>query len=88
MRAGCDVCKLDLSRTDPGDGAIFGAIFVLSIVVTGLAAWVELAFRPPIWVHVVIWPIVTVPLAILLMRVMKAALVALQFRNRSSEMGL
>jgi uncharacterized protein (DUF983 family) len=39
-------------------------------------------------VHAVLWPIVTVPLAIALMRPLKAALVALQFRHRASEMGL
>jgi uncharacterized protein (DUF983 family) len=32
--------------------------------------------------------VVTIPLAILLMRPAKAALVALQFRHRASEMGL
>ena len=43
---------------------------------------------PPLWVHAVLWPIVTVPLAILMIRPAKAALVALQFRHRSHEMDL
>jgi uncharacterized protein (DUF983 family) len=56
--------------------------------VVGLAFWVEFRFSPPLWVHAILWPVVTVPLAVLLMRPAKAALVALQFRHRSSEMGL
>jgi uncharacterized protein (DUF983 family) len=39
-------------------------------------------------VHAVLWPVVTIPLAVLMMRPAKAALVALQYRHRSSEMGL
>ena len=62
--------------------------FVLGAIVVGLAFWVEFRFEPPLWVHVVIWPLVTFPLAILLMRPMKAALVALQFAHRRREMGL
>jgi uncharacterized protein (DUF983 family) len=53
-----------------------------------LAFWVEFHFAPPFWVHAILWPVVTLPLAVLLMRPAKAALVALQFRHRATEMGL
>ncbi|MBN8901814.1 MAG: DUF983 domain-containing protein, partial [Rhodospirillales bacterium] len=42
----------------------------------------------PLWVHAVVWPIVSVPLAIGLIRPTKAALVAMPYRYRRSEMGL
>jgi uncharacterized protein (DUF983 family) len=61
---------------------------VLGAVIVGLAFWVEFRFEPPLWVHVVVWPALTIPLAILIMRPVKAALVALQFRHRTTEMGL
>jgi uncharacterized protein (DUF983 family) len=48
-----------------------------------MAFWVEFHFSPPLWVHAVLWPIVTVPLALLLIRPMKAAFVAVQFRHMS-----
>ncbi|HST76519.1 MAG TPA: DUF983 domain-containing protein, partial [Acetobacteraceae bacterium] len=54
----------------------------------GLAFWVEFTFSPPLWVHVVLWPVVTIPLAVAMMRPLKAALVAMQYRTRASEMGL
>lgn len=88
LRDSCEVCGLDLRASDAGDGAIVGVILVLGALVVALAFWVEFRFSPPLWMHAVLWPLVTFPLAILLMRPAKAALVALQFRHRSSEMGL
>lgn len=88
VRDRCEVCGLDLSGADAGDGAAVGVILVLSAVIVGLVFWVELAFSPPLWVHAIVWPIITVPAAIVLMRPSKAALIALQYRNRRREMGL
>ncbi len=88
VRERCPVCDLDLRGHDAGDGAIVGVILVLGAVVVTLAFWVEFRFSPPLWVHAVLWPLITVPAAILLMRPVKAALVALQYRHRAAEMGL
>ena len=88
VRDRCEVCGLDLRDCDTGDGAIVGVIMVLGAVVVALAFWVEFRFSPPLWVHAVLWPVVTIPLAVLMMRPAKAALVALQYRHRASEMGL
>jgi len=88
VRDRCAVCGLDLRGCDTGDGAIVGVIMVLGAIVVALAFWVEFRFAPPLWVHAVLWPLVTVPLAVVMMRPAKAALVALQFRHRGNEMGL
>ena len=88
IRPRCEVCGLDFGANDAGDGAIVGVILVLGAIVVALAFWVEFRFSPPLWMHVVLWPLITPPLAILMMRPAKAALVALQFRHRASEMGL
>jgi uncharacterized protein (DUF983 family) len=61
---------------------------VLGAIVICLAFWVEFRFNPPLWVHAILWPAVTLPLAVLIMRPVKAALVAAQFRTRAAEMGL
>jgi uncharacterized protein (DUF983 family) len=88
IRPACSVCGLDLSKVDVGDGAVVPVILVLGAIIVGLAFWVEFRFNPPLWVHAVLWPLVTTPLAIVLMRISKAALIAQQYRHRSAEMGL
>lgn len=88
VRETCDVCGLDLRAHDSGDGPASLAVFVVGAVVVGLAMWVEFRFEPPFWLHLVLWPLVTVPLTIGIMRPLKAALVALQFTHRRREMGL
>ncbi len=88
VRERCPVCGLDLREADTGDGPAVFVMFFLSIIVIGLGVWVEFAFSPPLWVHVVLWPIPTVVLAVAVMRPMKALMVALQYRHRASEMGL
>ena len=88
LQPACPACGLDLTQSDTGDAGAVGLIMVLGAIVVVLAFWVEFRFEPPLWVHAILWPSITLPLAILLMRPMKAALVALQFRHRSTEMGL
>jgi uncharacterized protein (DUF983 family) len=88
VRNRCEVCDLDLRAHDAGDGAAVGVILLLGAIVVGLAFWVEIRFSPPLWLHAVLWPVVTIPLAVVMIRPAKAALVALQFRHRPTEMGL
>lgn len=84
----CPVCGLDFKGSDTGDAGAVGVIMVLGAIVIGLAFWVEFRFDPPLWVHAVLWPAVTLPLAVLITRPVKAALIAAQFCYRPSEMGL
>ncbi len=88
IRDTCSVCGLDLRENDTGDGAAVAVTLILGTLVVGLAFVLEFTLAPPLWVHAVVWPIVTIPLAILLMRPLKAALVAQQYRYRADEMGL
>ena len=88
IRPACLVCGLDLSQADTGDGAAAFIIMILGAVMVGLAFWVEFRFNPPLWVHIVLWPALILPLSIALMRPLKAALVFQQYKNRASEMGL
>ena len=81
VRPSCAVCGLDLSAQDAGDGPAVFVIFFLGLVVVGLAAWVELRFAPPIWVHLALWvPLISAG-AIALLRPLKAVLIALQYRH-------
>lgn len=88
MQPACPVCGLDFSNSDTGDAGAVGVIMVLGAIIISLAFWVDFRFEPPLWVHAILWPTVTLPLAILIIRPVKAALVAAQFRHRPTEMGL
>ena len=83
----CSVCGFDLKAADSGDGpAVFIILIVGFIACFGLL-FTEVAYRPPIWVELVIWPIVGVILSLALLRPAKGVMLALQFHNRASEAG-
>ncbi len=79
----CAVCGFDFTRLNTGDGA---AVFIMQLAgapVVFTALYIEIAYRPPIWLHLMIWPALTVVLALSLMRPGKGFMVALQMRNRA-----
>ncbi len=87
VRPACNACGLNLRACDAGDGAASGLILVLGAAIVGMVLWAD-RFHPPAWVHAMLWPAVTIPLAIGLMRPLKAALIVRQYRHRASETGL
>jgi uncharacterized protein (DUF983 family) len=88
VRPACAHCGLDLAQSDAGDGATALVILVLGAIIVALAFWTEFRFAPPLWLHAILWPVITVPLAVAMIRPTKAALIAMQYRHRASEMGL
>ena len=85
MRERCTSCGLDYKFVDTGDGPAVFAIFILGFLVLGLALYVEFTFEPALWVHVVLWAAVTPLLALGILRFLKAALIALQFKHEAEE---
>ena len=81
VRPTCSVCGLDISAHDAGDGPQVFVILILGLVVVGLAAFVELKFSPPIWVHLVLWTPLILVGAVALLRPLKAGLIALEYRH-------
>ena len=78
----CEVCGLDLSAQDAGDGTAVFAILFLGMLVVGLAALVEIKFSPPVWVHLLLWAPLILIGAVAILRPLKAGLIALQYRHR------
>ena len=78
----CTGCGLDLSAEDSGDGAAVFVILILGAVTVGLAIAVQILFSPPLWVHMMLWTPLVIGGAILLLRPLKAGLIALQYRHR------
>ena len=83
LRDKCERCGLGYAFADSGDGPAVFAIFILGFLVLGGALLVEFRLHPPIWVHVVLWGLLTPLLAFLLLRVLKATLIALQYKHQA-----
>ncbi len=83
VAARCAFCGLDLRAQDAGDGPAVFVILILGAVVVALAILVEIVFAPPLWVHALMWTPVVLIGAILLLRPLKAGLIALQYRHRA-----
>jgi uncharacterized protein (DUF983 family) len=81
----CRACGLDFSTFNVGDGPAAFLTLIVGGLVTALAITVQLVFRPPFWVHVILWVPVTAVLVIGLLRVAKALLLALEYRHRAAE---
>src|SRR5882724_5728604 len=81
VRRACEVCGLDLSAQDAGDGPAVFVILFLGLIVVGLAALVEIQFSPPLWVHLLLWTPLILNGAIAMLRPLKAELIALQYRH-------
>ena len=84
-RPACERCGLDYRFIDTGDGPAVFAIFILGFLILGGALYVEFTFEPPVWVHVVLWGALTPLIALILLRFIKAMLIALQYRNKAEE---
>ena len=83
LRPRCEACGLDYGFADAGDGpAVFVTLFA-GFAVLGLALWVEIAYQPPIWVHMVIFLPLTLIVCLGLLRPFKGLLIALQYRNKA-----
>ena len=81
----CSNCGLDYSSFNVGDGPAALLTMVIGALVIVLALMVDTIFRPPFWVHLVIWVPFTVAVTVASLRVAKGALLALEHRNRAGE---
>jgi uncharacterized protein (DUF983 family) len=85
LREKCERCGLGYAFADSGDGPAVFAIFILGFFILGGALFVEFKLHAPVWVHVVLWGILTPLLAFFLLRVLKATLIALQYKHKAEQ---
>lgn len=85
IRPSCRNCGLDYSFADAGDGPAVFVILIIGFVVVGLALWMEVTYSPPVWLHFILWLPLTIGLSLWLLRVLKALLIALQYRNNARQ---
>ena len=81
----CAACGLDYAMFDPGDGPAVFVILIVGFLVSGSALIVEVKYQPPYWVHAVLWLPAIVILSFVLLRLVKAILMVLQYKHRAGE---
>ncbi|EKY24670.1 hypothetical protein HMPREF0185_03121 [Brevundimonas diminuta 470-4] len=84
-RASCEACGFDLGAVETGDGAATFIMQIAGFLVGFSALAVEIAFSPPIWLHLIVWLPLTAGLALALMRPGKGLMTALQMLRQRSD---
>lgn len=83
----CEVCGLDYRFAAPDDGPAFFSQCIVAFPLLFVVVWLEVAYHPPFWVHLIF----SVPLmlagCILPLRPIKGWLVASQYVNKAQEAG-
>ncbi len=81
----CAACGYDLKAADSGDGPAVFVILIGGFLVAFAALFAEVAYRPPIWVHLVVFLPLAAGVCLGLLRPMKGLMLSAQFINRASE---
>lgn len=83
----CEVCGLHYRFAAPDDGPAFFSLCIVAFPLTFLVVWLQVAFDPPLWVHLFTSvPFMTLG-CLLPLRPIKGWLVASQYVNRAQEAG-
>lgn len=85
VKKSCTNCGQDFEFADSGDGPAVFVIMIVGFIIVGLVLAVELAYQPPIWVHLVIWLPLTVIVAAAILRPLKGLMIGLQYKHKAQE---
>ena len=78
----CPHCGEALHHQRADDAPPYFTIVIVGHIVVGLVLAVEMAYRPPLWVHAALWLPLTLILTLLVLPRVKGVLVALQWALR------
>ena len=81
----CSNCGLSFAGSDTGDGPAFFIMLPLCLMTAGFALIFEIKVEPPLWLHMIVWPLFIATVVGFGLRPVKATMVALQYRYRDVE---
>lgn len=81
----CRACGLDYQQFNVGDGPAAFLTMIVGALMLCLALWLEFSVHPPLIVHLLLWPPLTIMSVVGALRVAKAILLILEYRNRAKE---
>lgn len=85
LKDSCEACGLDLRKNDSADGPAVFMIFILGTALVPLALIFEYTVFPPLWVHAVLWTATALFLTLVMLKPLKAYVIALQYKHRPKD---
>jgi uncharacterized protein (DUF983 family) len=85
LKPRCEVCGLDYSFIDAGDGPAVFVIMLAGFIVVGAALIVEVLYQPPFWLHAALWLPLILFTTLVPLRLIKGVLIALQYHHKAAE---
>lgn len=83
LQPSCGECGLDYGFIDAGDGPAVFIILFAGFIVVFSALIVEVMYRPPFWLHAMLWVPLILVTTLAPLRPMKSLLIALQYHHRA-----
>lgn len=75
----CNKCAEPLFHHQADDAPSYFTVLIIGHIIIPLVLLIEVAYHPPLWIHATIWLPLTTAAALLTLRPVKGALVALQW---------
>jgi len=79
VRDRCEACGEDLHHQRADDAPAYFTMVVVGHVVVGLALWAEIAYAPPLYLHLALWAPLALAMSLVMLRPIKGALIGLQW---------
>lgn len=79
------MCGLDYRQFNVGDGPAAFLTMIVGGLILGLALALEFSVRPPLILHITLWPVLTVAMVVGSLRVAKGMLLTLEYKNKAAE---
>ena len=81
----CRTCGLSFGQFNVGDGPAAFLTLAVGAIMMAMALTLELKVHPPIWVHLLLWTPLTLAAVVASLRIAKAMLLILEYRNKARE---
>ncbi len=81
----CRLCGLDYRQFNVGDGPAAFLTLIVGGLILGLALALEFSVHPPLVLHLLLWPVLTVACVVGSLRVAKAILLTLEYKIKAAE---
>ncbi|GJL90388.1 DUF983 domain-containing protein [Hyphococcus sp.] len=85
LRGSCEICALDFAKADSGDGPAVFVIFIVGFAAVALAFIMRFVWFAPIALAMAVSCLFAVVFILLLLRPLKATMIALQYAHKAAE---